>query len=270
MDTTRKIAQATKLIRNAHYLVALTGAGISTRSGIPDFRSPDGLWDRLDPILVSSIYAFRLRPRAFYRELRPLAKAMRDAQPNEAHKSLASLERMGGLKSIITQNIDGLHQKAGSERVLELHGNAREAVCLRCDYLAETNGEMIYGLIEREEMPRCPHCDAVLKPNAVLYGEMLPMRTALRAQVEVEHCDLMLIAGSSLLVSPAAELPLAVLERGGKLIVVNHQTTTADPRAAVVFREDVVEILPRLVQSYGEAQGDEAGIRRAVGCSCAE
>jgi NAD-dependent deacetylase len=177
---------------------------------------------------------------------------------------------MGVVRSVITQNIDGLHQKAGSRHVLELHGNAREAVCLTCDCLVKTNGEMIDGLIEREEMPRCPHCDSVLKPNAVLYGEMLPMRTALRAQVEVERCDLMLIAGSSLLVSPAAQLPFAVLQRGGEVIVVNQQATTADPQAAVVFREDVAEILPRLLQSYGEARGEEAGLQRAIGWGAAE
>jgi len=253
LETTSKIALAAELIANAQHAVALTGAGISTPSGIPDFRSPgDGLWQKVNPMLVASIYSFRLRPEAFYRWLSPLAKAMREAKPNAAHLALAQLEHLGALKAIITQNIDGLHQRAGSRRVLELHGNTREVVCTRCGYTTEVTEEMMEGLIERGVIPRCPHCDTIMKPNAVLFGEILPPRTLLRAQVEAERCDLMLIIGSSLVISPASDLPIMAHQRGADLIIINRQPTTADIRAAVVLREDVAEVLPQITEAFEE------------------
>ena len=248
LETDSGITRARELIRESRYVVALTGAGISTPSGIPDFRSPGrGLWEKANPVLLASIHSFRLRPRAFYGWLRPLSKAMRDAVPNSAHLSLARLERCGVLRRVLTQNVDGLHQKAGSDGVLELHGNAREAICLKCRSLHTEIGEMIDALVERGEIPRCPRCGAILKPNAILYGEALPARALLEARIEAERCNLMLVVGSSLVVSPAADLPVIARRNGAKMIIVNAEETPLDSLATVILRGDVAELLPQIV-----------------------
>jgi len=243
----QSISEAVDLISCSKRTVALSGAGISTASGIPDFRSPgSGLWNKVNPYLVASIHGFRLRPRAFYNWLRPLALKIRDAQPNPAHIALARMEEMGLLGVVITQNVDGLHQKAGSQRVLELHGDYRWATCMKCGRVLPTE-RFIESFIENGKVPRCPSCRGVMKPNVVLFGELLPIRTLLEAEAEVEACELMLVVGSSLLVAPASELPLGAQRSGAKLVIINLQPTSVDPYASVVIREDVVEALPRIV-----------------------
>ena len=245
MDIQRQIERAAALIAGSEYAVALTGAGISTPSGIPDFRSPgSGLWEKANPMLVASFLAFRLRPHAFYEWARPLAEQLLKAEPNPAHRALAELEEMGLLKAIITQNIDGLHQRAGSGRVLELHGHMREATCLKCHKVVPTQG-MIEKFLETGEIPRC-QCGGVLKPNVVLFGERLPRRALLEAWGEAERCDLMLVAGSSLEVAPASEIPLVALRYGARLIIVNYQTTHLDHLADVVIHQDVAQVLPQI------------------------
>ena len=245
------LSMAARLLREAEYAVALTGAGISTPSGIPDFRSPEtGLWNRARPMFVASIWAFRLRPRAFYDWMRPLAHAILEGEPNAAHRAMADLEIAGRLKTVITQNIDGLHQAAGSQRVLELHGHARTATCLDCGRTVDS-GPLIEGFLAGE-MPCCGACDGLLKPDVVLYGEMLPASVFLAAQMECERCDLLLVAGSSLEVTPAAELPLLALGAGADLVIVNLQPTPLDSRASAVIRQDVATALPSMV---GEVLG---------------
>lgn len=238
---------ASELLVAARYAVAFTGAGISTPSGIPDFRSLDsGLWTRDDPMVVASIQTFRTEPRVFYEWMRPLASLFEEAKPNAAHFALAELEELGLLNAIITQNIDSLHQVAGSTRVLELHGHLREAVCLRCGKVTPSEG-LIQDYVLQGKVPGCEDCGGTLKPLAVLMGEPLPMEIFLEAQMESQACDLMLVVGSSLTVVPAASLPLAARGQGAELIIVNLQETPADGVAEVVIHEDVAEVLPQIV-----------------------
>jgi NAD-dependent deacetylase len=241
--------EAADLIRQSRYMVALTGAGHSTASGIPDFRSPaSGLWEKADPMLVASIWSFRLQPKRFFDWIRPLVRTMLDAQPNPAHFALAELERRGILKAVITQNIDNLHQRAGSQRVLELHGHMRQATCVRCYRVVPTE-----PLMERILDGQVPHCECggVLKPNVILFGEQLPVRVFNEARAEMKRCDLLLVAGSSLEVIPAADLPYLALTSGAKGIIVNLQATDFDRHAQVVIHGDVTEILPKIVEALG-------------------
>jgi NAD-dependent deacetylase len=247
MDT-KKIYQAAKIIARAKHMVALTGAGISTPSGIPDFRSPgSGLWDRADPMAVASIWGFLEHPQGFYDWVKPLARKILDAEPNPAHRALAQLESLGRLNAIITQNIDNLHQRAGSKRVLELHGHLREATCIRCYHMMPAR-TMIEQFLGDGQVPRCPECGSVMKPNVVLFGEMLPVGVMNDAEEESRTCDVMLVAGSSLEVAPAAELPHLARKNGARLIIVNKTSTPADRLASIVLREDVAIALPRILQ----------------------
>jgi len=246
------IERAAEILAASQYAIALTGAGISTPSGIPDFRSPlTGLWEHADPMEVASIDAFHRDPRAFYDWIRPLAKSMAEAQPNPAHMALADLERSGILKAVCTQNIDELHHRAGSRRVLELHGSTRQATCTRC-------GEQILGadlwprVVEQRVVPLCPRCEGVVKPDVVLYGELLPKGVLMEAQLEAERCDVMLVVGSSLEVYPAAELPFTAKRHGAQLIIVDYQPTALDARADVVIRSDVAVALPGIAARVGE------------------
>ncbi len=240
------VARSARLLREASYAVAMTGAGVSTPSGIPDFRSPDsGLWTKVDPFAVASLFAFRLHPQDFYDWIRPLARLIVEAQPNPAHQALARLEAAGLIKAVITQNIDGLHQRAGSQRVYEVHGHVREATCVRC-YRVVPADSLIEKFVEDGQVPRCT-CGGLLKPNVILFGEQLPLQVLTAARKDVNACDLMLVAGSSLEVEPAADLPLAALGHDARLIIVNYQPTYLDERADVVIHADVAEILPRIV-----------------------
>lgn len=248
------ISKAADLISRSRHLVALTGAGISTASGIPDFRSPgSGLWTRINPFLVASIHGFRLRPKSFYRWLRPLAAKMRVADPNVAHVALARLEEMGLLKVLITQNVDGLHQAAGSRRVLELHGDARRMTCTKCGKSFPSES-FIKDYLDAGTIPRCPDCRAVMKPSVVLFGELYPVRPLLEAVAQSDSSDVMLVVGSSLQIAPACELPERARESGAEIIVVNLEPTPADSFASVVIREDVTNALPRIVEAVVERQ----------------
>ena len=203
---------------------------------------------------VASIQSFRTDPSIFYEWMRPLARLFEAAKPNAAHLALVELERLGLLNAVITQNIDGLHQMAGSTRVLELHGHLREAVCLRCGQVTPTEG-LIQEYALHGAVPGCQDCGGTLKPLAVLMGEPLPMDVFLQAQVESEACDLMLVAGSSLTIVPAASLPLVARRQGAELIIVNIQETPADGRAEVVIHEDVAEVLPQIVAACRSSLG---------------
>lgn len=246
MHVDHQIQQAARLIDRARQMVAMTGAGISTPSGIPDFRSPaSGLWDHTDPLEVASIFAFRHNPQRFYNWVRPLALLLLEARPNPAHYALAELEREGKLKAVITQNIDDLHHKAGSQTVYELHGHLREVTCTKC-YAVQDSAAAFAKFIADGQVPR-HHCGGVLKPNVILFGEQLPMRELVQAQVATKEADLMLVAGSSLEVAPASDLPELALQNRAKLMIINYQPTCMDSRADVVIRADVAEVLPRLL-----------------------
>ena len=241
-----EIRRAAELIRAAKHMVAFTGAGHSTASGIPDFRSPgSGLWEKTNPMLVASIWAFRLNPQHFYDWIRPMAEIMLTASPNAAHKALAEMEARGLLQVVITQNIDNLHQRAGNRHVLELHGHMREATCVRCYQIVPVDAAFEQD-VRAGKVPHC-HCGGVYKPNVILFGEQLPVRVLNEALAEARRCDLMLIAGSSLEVTPASEIPLIAAESGARTIIVNLQPTDFDGRADVVIHGDVAEVLPRIV-----------------------
>lgn len=253
MKLEEKIERAAKLIRQSRHMVAFTGAGHSTASGIPDFRSPDsGLWEKHNPMLVASIWAFRLNPKKFYDWIRPMADTLLNASPNPAHIALAKLEELGYLKTVITQNIDTLHQRAGSHRVLELHGHLREATCVRC-YEKVPARPTVEQSIRNGKIPHCK-CGGILKPDVILFGEQLPIRVLNQAMNEARNCDLILVAGSSLEVTPAADIPFLAVDCGAKAIIVNLQATDFDCRADVVIHGDVAEILPRFVEAVSSAQ----------------
>lgn len=236
---------AADIIRSSRRGVVLTGAGISTPSGIPDFRSQSGgIWEKYDPFEVASLNAFRYDPERFYGWLRSLAARMLAARPNPAHFGLARLEQVGVVQTIVTQNIDSLHQRAGSQAVLEVHGSLSTLTCTGC-YRTVDAAPYIGPYLERGEIPRCT-CGSVFKPDLVLMGEQLPARTWLNAQEACRQCDLMIVAGSSLEVLPVAGLPMRALENGARLILINHSTTYLDVRADVVIHEDVAEVIPRI------------------------
>jgi NAD-dependent deacetylase len=251
-----QVDRIAELLVSARHAVAFTGAGVSTPSGIPDFRSPDsGLWTKHDPMVVASIQTFRADPRIFYEWMRPTARLFVDAKPNPAHVALAELEALGLLKAVITQNIDNLHQRAGSKRVLELHGHLREAVCLSCRQVVSTEGFLQEYLL-KGEVPYCSDCGGVLKPVAVLMGEQLPLDVFTDAQMESQRCDVMLVAGSSLTVVPAAELLYVAYRQGSELAIVNYQETPADSLAEVVIHEDVAQTLPRILRACRKRMDD--------------
>lgn len=247
MDTNPElISHAADLLRSATCAVALTGAGISTPSGIPDFRSSgSGLWSTIDPMEVASISAFRFAPERFYQWIHPLAERMLAARPNPAHLALADLERAGHLDGIITQNIDSLHSLAGSTQVLEIHGHLRQATCVACYYRFPAE-DILRKFADDGQVPRCTHCRGTLKPDAVLFGEELPAKIVLESRKWITRADVLLVAGSSLEVTPVALFPVEALNRGAQLIIVNHDPTYIDQRAALIIRQDVAAILPQL------------------------
>lgn len=247
------IAQIVALMRQARSVVALTGAGVSTASGIPDFRSAgSGLWEQMDPLEVASLTAFRYRPAQFYKWLQPLAACIQQAQPNAAHGALAELEQRGQLTKLITQNIDGLHTRAGQRAVVELHGSLREAICGQC-HTRWPGAPILAQVTATGQTPYCPSCGGVLKPDAVLLGEVIPETTLRAAREAVRTCDLLLVVGCSLEVMPAAALPYEAVTAGARLIIFNHDATYMDERADVILRADVAESLPRLLAALKAA-----------------
>ncbi len=243
-----KIAHAASLFKQSHYALAFTGAGISTDSGIPDFRSQElGLWHNVDAMTVASIFGFKRNPQAFYDWVAPLTRTTLAARPNNAHITLAELERRGFLHGVITQNIDMLHTRAGSQCIYELHGHMRTATCISCFKVFE--GEPILKqFIEDGRVPHCKICNGVLKPDVILFGEQLPIREFQNAQEAVRRCDLMLVVGSSLEVAPAGDIPLMAARRGTKLIIINLEPTPADKMAEVVIHARAAEILPEIAR----------------------
>ena len=242
------IEYAAELLRKAKYAVALTGAGISTPSGIPDFRSEGtGLWTRDELMEVASLSTFRTNPEVFFSWFRPLASQIFYAEPNPAHIALAELEKAGRVQSVITQNIDALHHKAGSKNVIEMHGTLRTLSCTQCFQQVEAN-TYLKSFIDQGELPRCPACNGLMKPDVILFGEQLPQRAWYDAQRECRQCDLILVAGSSLEVLPVAGLPMQAIDRGAHLVILNNATTYLNVRADVAIQGDVADIIPAIVE----------------------
>ena len=246
--------RARDLLGAAREVVAFTGAGISAESGIPTYRdTEDSLWSRYDPEEYAHIDAFMRDSTLFWRFFQDVRyRTIREARPNPAHRALAALERAGKLKAVITQNIDGLHQAAGSREVTELHGNTHRIRCLRCG--GGYSMDEVYALLRATLPPPCPSCGGMLKPEVVLFGESLPEGALARAAAWVDRCDLLLAVGSSLSVYPAALLPQRARARGAGLILINKTPTPADAEADAVLHEAAGEVLPRLAAALGLAE----------------
>jgi NAD-dependent deacetylase len=244
----QQLNRAAQLIRNSRRTVAFTGAGISVPSGIPDFRSAStGLWNQFDPMEVASLSAFRNRPAAFFAWLEPLAAKIVHAKPNPAHEALAKLQSEGHLQTIITQNIDGFFQKSGASDVIELHGNLDHLICTQCRTEYQSR-DFLTSWLELHKLPVCSKCQTILKPDIVLYEEMLPINAWDQAESSCQHADLILVAGTSLEVMPAASLPLEGFQHGAKLIIMNLSATLLDSLAEIVLPLDVADGLPALYQ----------------------
>lgn len=243
------IQEASSLLKKSRHAIAFTGAGISTPSGVPDFRSAgSGLWNRSDPMKVASLTSFHRTPEVFFDWLYPLLRQISAAQPNPAHLALAGLEALGILKAIITQNIDALHQMAGSRTVLEVHGSLATLTCEACrkKYPME---DFKQNFLNDRIIPRCCSCQTILKPDIVLFEENLPLETWQTAEEHCRQADVLVVAGSSLEVLPAAILPLNAIKNGAALIVVNYTPIYLDERADVILPLDVAQILPLIYQA---------------------
>lgn len=233
-------SELARLLAQAERAVALTGAGISVPSGIPDFRSPGtGIWEGVDPMEVAHVDAWRRDPDRFWRFYGERFAMLVDKRPNRAHEVLARLERRGAIGGVITQNIDRLHRAAGSEHLLEIHGSIEWSRCLSCGARTELE-RVVEQLAAAAGAPGCPACTEPLKPDVVLFGELLPEATMAAAERLALEADLMLCVGSSLAVHPAAGLPQLTLDAGGAVAIVTESRTPLDDRAAVRLGGDVV------------------------------
>ena len=249
--TTNEAARLAELIRAARSVVALTGAGISVPSGIPDFRSPGtGLWENVDPMEVAHIDVFRSDPERFWHFSGMRFQSLEDKQPNPAHLALAELEEAGLLHAVITQNIDRLHTRAGSRELVEVHGSIASSSCLVCGVRYELGDVRVRHEGDAKGVPRCD-CGAALKPDVVLFGELLPVAEIERAERLALGADLMLCIGSSLDVFQVAQLPELTLGSGGKLAILTKGPTPFDRQAAVRMRGDVVADLAAVLAALG-------------------
>jgi len=249
----RRLAE---LIAEADRIVAFTGAGVSTESGIPDFRSPGGIWDRYAPIQYRDFLASAEARRETWRRGLQTYPVVAAARPNPAHLVLVELERRGQLLAVVTQNIDGLHLTAGhaSERVIELHGNAHGVRCLMCDAASEREAVQA-RVLDGEEEPACRDCGGILKPTTVSFGEPMPRRPLARAEAAMRECDLVLVVGSTLVVYPAAGLPELAVRGGARLAIVNQTPTPLDDLAAAIVRGRAGAVLPPAVALAAELRG---------------
>ena len=254
-----EIDQAAKLLGNSHSVIAFTGAGISTPSGIPDFRSPGvGLWARLesagtDEAQADTIQSFGRDPQTFYERMKPLFQKIIIAEPNAAHFALAKLEAKGYIQAVITQNADILHQRAGSKNIFEVHGSLAEATCILC-YRSKPFRPLLDQYLADDIMPRCKECGGAMKPNIILTGEQLPMQAMLAAKQAMRHANLLLIAGTSLAGGPATALVETAYLQGSKLIIINQTPTLMDASAEVVIYMDVAVALPAIADILREAR----------------
>jgi NAD-dependent protein deacetylase/lipoamidase len=245
------VQQLAELMREQRPCVVLTGAGISQESGIPTFRSADGIWAQYDPFEVAHIDAFRRDPARVWEFYALRLDALAPAEPNDGHRALAELEQQGWIRAIVTQNVDGLHQRAGSREVVEVHGSLREAECVHCGVRVPM-AEAVASL----PLPACPECGEVLKPGVVMFGELLPALAIERAQQLAAEAGLLLVVGSSLEVHPVAALPGATVAAGGALALVNHDGTPWDSRAQLVIDGGAGETLRAVAIALGIVEAD--------------
>ncbi|MBE0526541.1 NAD-dependent deacylase [Candidatus Thorarchaeota archaeon] len=242
-----ELMKAKEMVRNAEKILALTGAGISVDSGIPDFRSEGGLWKRFDPLEYATLESFTRDPTKFWTMGKELAETMVKAKPNDAHLALAKLEQQGKLTGVITLNIDNLHQSAGNKRVIELHGNYLCAQCTECK--TEYFGKTVHESVAKGEIPpKCEKCGGILKSEAILFGEPLPEVPMAQAVELCRTTDLMIVIGTSLTVYPAAFLPQLAKNAGAKIILINLEGINKDAVADTVLRGRATDILPMITE----------------------
>ncbi len=254
------VEQAARLLADSRWSIALTGAGISVDSGIPDFRSPGGLWDRFDPFEYAHIDAFLSHPEKVWTMLREMHDVIHSAKPNAGHYALAELEQMEIIKAVITQNIDSLHQLAGSQEVIEFHGNSRKLVCLACG--AKYNAEKMTELMREKGIwpPVCEKDNRVLKPDVVFFGEPIPYEASVQAQKQARECDVILVVGTSAMVFPASGIPMLARQTGATVVEINKTATAlTDSVAHLSLHGSSTEILPQVVARVRELRGGGDG-----------
>ncbi len=245
------IQKGANLVAQARKIMAFTGAGLSTESGIPDFRSPGGIWERYDPseFEYNRIVSSERARAAYWRMSTEFYGTMKDARPNPAHVALKDLEDMGKLSAIVTQNIDNLHQKAGNspDKIIEIHGTAFYVSCLGCGRSYERDA-IEARLAGGEVAPACDYCAGILKPATISFGQAMPQEAMEASFRHAEKCDLCLVLGSSLVVYPAASIPALAVQKGARLLIINRDPTHLDTQADLVIHESVGEVLPRIVE----------------------
>lgn len=243
------LKEAARILARARFAIAFTGAGVSAESGIPTFRGRNGLWKTYRAEELATPEAFRREPHLVWEFYRWRMKKILQARPNRAHLTLAELERMGILKAVITQNVDDLHREAGSRNVIELHGNIFRVRCTSCDYrenLKETG--RVSEFVEEKDLPRCPRCGSLLRPDVVWFGEPLPREALETAFSLAERADVILVIGTSGVVYPAAYIPYIVKERGGKVVEINVERSGITPIADIFLRGKAGEVMERLLK----------------------
>jgi NAD-dependent protein deacetylase/lipoamidase len=245
------IARLAELLEGRRPCVVLTGAGISTESGIPDFRTAGGIWEQYDPAEVATVEALRRQPAKVWEFYALRLEALGGAEPNDGHRALAELEEQGWIRAVITQNVDGLHQRAGSREVVEVHGSLRDAECIHCGVRVPME-----DALASLPLPPCPECGEVLKPGVVMFGELLPAAAIERAEALAADAGVLLVVGSSLEVHPVAALPGTTLAAGGALAIVNRGSTPWDSAAEVVLEAGAGETLRGLAAALGMVASD--------------
>jgi NAD-dependent deacetylase len=241
------VAELAEALRGARHAVVLTGAGASTESGLPDFRSKEGLWQGVDPMKLASLTALHHNPVAFYSFYRHRLSKLQGARPSGVHIGLALLQHAGYIKAIITQNIDGLHQAAGSPEVIEMHGNLRECVCLGCD--ARYPSDLLdVDVSSVADVPKCPACQGILKPGVILFEEPLPAGAIDRAFAHTRAADLFIVIGSSLEVGPVNQLPVMTT---GSLAILNRDPTHLDGHARWLIHEQAGSVITQIARHLG-------------------
>ena len=245
------IREAACLLAGRRNVVALTGAGISVESGIPSFRGAQGMWAKYDPLEYATLHAFMQSPRKVWEMLSEMVSVCGGAEPNRAHAGLSALEKMGVVRAVITQNVDGLHQAAGSRRVIEYHGNLDELVCVYCWKRYPTRERWTPGAV-----PRCD-CGEILKPNVVLFGEPIPWLAQEQAEEEARTCGVLVVIGTSAQVSPACDIPRIAKESGAAVVEINPEPTSLTASVTDIhLRGSASEVLRRLLEAL--SPGDEA------------
>jgi NAD-dependent deacetylase len=244
------------MIIDSEKVVVFTGAGVSTESGIPDFRSPGGIWTKFDPddfTIHKFLHSLETRKKMW--QLLIGGGLIADAKPNQSHLAVAELEKLGKLDRVITQNIDNLHQKAGNsaEKVIELHGNMRRVICLSCN--KSYPPEEVVQRLKEEEVPDCESCHGILKPDVVFFGETLPQKALTDAANHSANCDLLIVIGSSLVVYPAAYMPIYAKNSGAKLVIINISPTSCDNNADVLINSGAGEAMGLILQNVRKRLG---------------